>query len=117
IGRRAIDFHLAGLQAMGADVREGDGVVDVFADDLHGASITLAFPSVGATENLLMAGVPADGVTVIDNAAREPEVQDLCRMLFAMGAEIDGIGTSTLRITGVDELAGVTWHTVPDRIQ
>ena len=86
IGRRAIDFHLAGLRAMGAEVTEGDGVVEIDAPDLHGASITLEFPSVGATENLLMAGVLADGVTVIDNAAREPEVQDLCRMLFAMGA-------------------------------
>ncbi len=117
IGQRAIDFHLAGLQAMGADVREVDGFVEITADDLHGANITLEFPSVGATENLLMAAVLADGVSVIDNAAREPEIQDLCRMLFAMGAEIEGIGTSTLRITGVDELSGVTWHTVPDRIQ
>ena len=117
IGRRAIDFHLAGLRAMGAEVRDVDGFVEITADDLQGANITLEFPSVGATENLLMAGVLADGVTVIDNAAREPEVQDLCRMLFAMGAQIDGIGTSTLRITGVDELSGVTWHTVPDRIQ
>lgn len=117
IGTRAIDFHVAGLVAMGADVSQADGIVEVRADDLHGANITLEFPSVGATENLLMAGVLADGTTVIDNAAREPEVQDLCRMLFAMGAEIDGIGTSTLRITGVDELTGVTWHTVPDRIQ
>jgi UDP-N-acetylglucosamine 1-carboxyvinyltransferase len=91
--------------------------VEVRADDLHGASITLEFPSVGATENLVMAAVLADGVTVIDNAAREPEIQDLCRMLFAMGAHIDGIGTSRLRVEGVDELSGVTWHTVPDRIQ
>ena len=117
IGRRAIDFHLTGLRAMGAEVRDVDGFVEVTADDLHGANITLEFPSVGATENLLMAGVLAQGVTVIDNAAREPEIQDLCRMLFAMGAEIDGIGTSTLRVTGVDELSGITWHTVPDRIQ
>jgi UDP-N-acetylglucosamine 1-carboxyvinyltransferase len=80
-------------------------------------TITLEFPSVGATENLVMAGVLADGVTVIDNAAREPEIQDLCRMLFAMGAEIDGIGTSTLRSRASTELSGVTWHTVPDRIQ
>lgn len=117
IGRRAIDFHLAGLTAMGAEVRHVDGIIDVRADDLRGAHITLEFPSVGATENLLMAAVLADGVTVIDNAAREPEVQDLCRMLFAMGAEIQGIGTSTLRITGVEGLSGVTWHTAPDRIQ
>jgi UDP-N-acetylglucosamine 1-carboxyvinyltransferase len=117
IGKRAIDFHLTGLSAMGAEVVEGDGFVDVRADDLHGASITLEFPSVGATENLLMAAVLADGVTVIDNAAREPEIQDLCRMLFAMGAEIEGLGTSTLRVTGVEALSGVTWHTVPDRIQ
>jgi UDP-N-acetylglucosamine 1-carboxyvinyltransferase len=117
IGKRAIDFHLAGLTAMGADVIELDGAVEVRADDLHGASITLEFPSVGATENLVMAAVLADGVTVIDNAAREPEIQDLCRMLFAMGAHIDGIGTSRLRVEGVEELSGVTWHTVPDRIQ
>ncbi len=118
IGQRAIDFHLAGLQAMGAEVTQGDdGVVDVRADDLHGATITLEFPSVGATENLLTAAVLADGVTTIDNAAREPEVQDLCRMLRAMGADIEGIGTSRLEVTGVDGLKGVTWHTVPDRIQ
>lgn len=118
IGQRAIDFHLAGLQAMGAEVTQGDdGVVDVRADDLHGATITLEFPSVGATENLVTAAVLADGVTTIDNAAREPEVQDLCRMLRAMGAHIDGIGTSRLEVTGVEGLKGVTWHTVPDRIQ
>ena len=117
IGKRAIDFHLAGLSAMGAEVVEHDEYVEVFAEDLHGTTITLEFPSVGATENLLMAAVLADGVTVIDNAAREPEIQDLCRMLFAMGASIEGIGTSRLQVTGVDELGGVTWHTVPDRIQ
>lgn len=117
IGRRGIDLHLAGLTAMGAEVRRVDGGVEVEAPRLHGARITLEFPSVGATENLVMAAVLADGVSVIDNAAREPEIQDLCRMLVAMGAAIDGIGSATLTISGVDRLDGVSWNVVPDRIQ
>ena len=117
IGKRAIDLHLMGLMEMGARIEHGDGYFDVLAPDLHGARITLEYASVGATENLVMAAVLADGVTVIDNAAREPEIQDLCRMLVAMGATIDGIGTSTVTVSGVDRLEGVTWTVVPDRIE
>jgi len=117
IGKRAIDLHLMGLEEMGAHIEHGEGFIDVIAPDLHGARITLEYASVGATENLVMAATLADGVTVIDNAAREPEIQDLCRMLVAMGATIDGIGTSTVTIHGTDRLEGVTWTVVPDRIE
>jgi len=117
IGKRAIDLHLDGLRQMGAEVSETDDEVHVRADRLHGARITLEFPSVGATENLVMAAVRADGVTVIDNAAREPEIQDLCRMLVGMGATIDGIGSATVTIRGTRDLSGITWTVVPDRIE
>ncbi len=117
IGARSIDLHLRGLQAMGAEVSERGGEVEVVARELHGAMITLDFPSVGATENLVMAAVLADGTTLIENAAREPEIQDLCRMLTTMGAHIDGIGAPTLEIEGVDRLRGVAWETCPDRIE
>ncbi len=117
IGARTIDLHARGLEAMGATVTVDNGEVEVVAPDLHGALVTLDFPSVGATENLLMAAVLADGPTVIDNAAREPEVQDLARMLVAMGARIEGIGSPTLEIDPVDRLAPVTWETCPDRIE
>jgi UDP-N-acetylglucosamine 1-carboxyvinyltransferase len=117
IGARAIDLHLRGLIAMGATVNEHPGEVEVIADDLHGAIITLDFPSVGATENLVMAAVRTDGTTIIENAAREPEIQDLCRMLEAMGARIDGIGTPNLEIEGVDRLDSVAWETCPDRVE
>ncbi len=117
IGKRAIDLHLMGLEQMGAHIEHGDGFIDVAAPDLHGARITLEYASVGATENLVMAASLADGVTVIDNAAREPEIQDLCRMLVAMGATIDGIGTSTVTVHGADRLEGVAWTVVPDRIE
>jgi UDP-N-acetylglucosamine 1-carboxyvinyltransferase len=117
IGARAIDLHLRGLEAMGATVWERDGEVEVHADDLHGAFLTLDFPSVGATENLLLAATMADGETIIDNAAREPEIQDLCRMLVAMGATIEGIGSPTLAIEGVDRLGPTRWETCPDRIE
>jgi UDP-N-acetylglucosamine 1-carboxyvinyltransferase len=117
IGTRGIDMHLAGLEAMGASVQELPNGVEVHAGDLHGAQITLDFPSVGATENLLLAATLADGPTIIDNAAREPEIQDLCRMLVAMGARIDGIGEPRLQIDGVDRLEAVAWRTCPDRIE
>ncbi|MEX0831954.1 MAG: UDP-N-acetylglucosamine 1-carboxyvinyltransferase [Nitriliruptoraceae bacterium] len=117
IGARTIDLHVRGLEAMGASVHVEDGHVDVQCPRLTGAQITLEFPSVGATENLLMAATLADGVTVIDNAAREPEIRDLCNMLVSMGAIIDGIGSATLTITGVERLTGTTWTTCPDRIE
>jgi UDP-N-acetylglucosamine 1-carboxyvinyltransferase len=116
IGSRPLDMHFAGIEKMGAQVRVEHGYVVAEAPDLHGAQIWLDFPSVGATENLLTSAVLAKGTTVIDNAAREPEIVDLCRMLVAMGARIDGIGTSTLEITGVDGLRPVTHRAVADRI-
>jgi UDP-N-acetylglucosamine 1-carboxyvinyltransferase len=118
-GSRPIDMHLKGLEAMGAVFELRHGVVEASADRLHGADITLEFPSVGATENILTAAVCAKGTTVLDNAAREPEISDLCHFLVAMGAQIGGIGTSTLTIHGVEpgELQAITHAVVPDRIQ
>ena len=117
IGSRGLDMHVAGLQRMGADVTNEHGYLIATAESgLTGADVWLDFPSVGATETLLMSAVTAKGHTVIDNAAREPEIIDICTMLIAMGAQIDGVGSSTLVITGVDGLSPVTHHTVPDRI-
>src|ERR671932_563027 len=107
IGSRGLDMHVTGLQQLGAVVHVDHGFLVAEAPDgLVGAHVRLEFPSVGATENLLTAAVLAKGTTVIDNAAREPEIVDLCQMLVAMGADIDGIGTSTLEITGVEALHG-----------
>ncbi len=118
-GARPIDMHVAGLEAMGATFKFSHGYLEAFADRLHGADIVFDFPSVGATENLLTAAVLADGVTRIDNAAREPEIIDLCEFLVTMGARVSGIGTSSLVIEGVEpgSLRPVRHHTVPDRIQ
>lgn len=118
-GSRPIDMHLKGLEAMGATFEMVHGVVEARADRLHGASITLDFPSVGATENILTAAVHAKGTSVIDNAAREPEIADLCHFLVAMGAQIEGIGSSTLTVHGVEpgELHATAHSVVPDRIQ
>jgi UDP-N-acetylglucosamine 1-carboxyvinyltransferase len=118
-GSRPIDMHVAGLEAMGASFELHHGYLDARADQLHGSKITFEFPSVGATENILTAAVFAKGTTVIDNAAREPEIGDLCNFLLAMGADIEGIGSSTLVIHGVerDSLHPVTHDVVPDRIQ
>jgi UDP-N-acetylglucosamine 1-carboxyvinyltransferase len=116
IGSRPLDMHFAGLERMGADIHVEHGYIVAEASELRGAQIWLDFPSVGATENIMTAAVLAKGTTVIDNAAREPEIVDLCRMLVAMGAQIDGIGTSTLEITGVEELHPTTHHAVADRI-
>ncbi|MFT6763134.1 MAG: UDP-N-acetylglucosamine 1-carboxyvinyltransferase [Candidatus Aldehydirespiratoraceae bacterium] len=118
-GARPIDMHIAGLEAMGAEFKFSHGYLEARADRLHGADITLSFPSVGATENLMTAAVLAVGVTTIDNAAREPEITDLCEFLVAMGAQIEGIGSSRLVITGVEQsaLRPVSHRTVPDRIQ
>jgi UDP-N-acetylglucosamine 1-carboxyvinyltransferase len=118
-GARPIDMHVAGLEAMGATFKFSHGYLEAFATRLHGADITFDFPSVGATENLLTAAVLADGRTTIDNAAREPEITDLCEFLVAMGAQISGVGTSRLVIDGVEPgtLRAVSHHTVPDRIQ
>ncbi len=116
IGSRGLDYHIAGLQQMGAVITSEHGFVIAEAKQLHGASVWLEFPSVGATENLLTAAVLAKGTTVIDNAAREPEIVDICEMLTKMGARIYGAGTSVLEIEGVDGLAPVEHRTVPDRI-
>jgi UDP-N-acetylglucosamine 1-carboxyvinyltransferase len=117
IGSRGLDMHITGLQELGAVVRIEHGqVVAEVPDGLLGANLWLDFPSVGATENLVMAAVLARGTTVIDNVAREPEIIDLCQMLSAMGARIDGISSSTLVIEGVERLHPVEHSTVTDRI-
>lgn len=118
-GSRPIDMHLAGLEAMGATFELTHGDVEARAERLHGADITFEFPSVGATENIVTAAVHAKGTTVIDNAAREPEIGDLCTMLVSMGADIEGIGTSTLVVHGVEpgSLHSTDHRTITDRIQ
>ncbi len=116
IGSRGLDMHVTGLRRMGAEITGEHGFVIARAEKLCGATIWLDFPSVGATENLLMAAVLAQGVTEIDNAAREPEIVDICEMLIDMGAEISGVGTSRITVAGVRELRPVTHRTVGDRI-
>ncbi len=118
-GSRPIDMHLSGLEAMGAAITFDHGDVVAVADRLHGAEVTFEFPSVGATENILTAAVHAKGTTVIDNAAREPEISDLCTMLVSMGADIEGIGSSRLVVHGVEPgtLQATRHETVADRIQ
>lgn len=116
IGSRGLDMHIDGLERMGATVANEHGYLIAQAEHLHGATVWLDFPSVGATETVLMAAVLADGRTVIENVAREPEIVDICRMLQAMGAQIEGVGSSTLTIDGVAEMQPVTHRTVPDRI-
>jgi UDP-N-acetylglucosamine 1-carboxyvinyltransferase len=118
-GSRPIDMHVAGLEQMGATFTFGDGWVDASAGRLKGADIMFDFPSVGATENILTAAVLAHGTTTIDNAAREPEIIDLCEFLISMGADIEGVGTSRLKIHGVEhgQLRACDHETVPDRIQ
>ncbi|GLY17876.1 UDP-N-acetylglucosamine 1-carboxyvinyltransferase [Kineosporia rhizophila] len=117
IGSRGLDMHVSGLEALGAKIAVEHGFLVAEAPGgLRGAEIRLDFPSVGATENLLMAAVLANGRTVLDNVAREPEVVDLCRMLRRMGAKIDGVAGSTLEIIGTDSLSPVEHRVVPDRI-
>ena len=116
IGSRGLDMHISGLERLGATIVSEHGFLVATAPRLTGTSIWLDFPSVGATENLVMAAVLAQGITVVDNAAREPEIADLCAMLNAMGARVDGAGTSTITIDGVESLHPVTYSTVPDRI-
>ena len=116
IGQRPLDMHQAGLRKLGATTEIKHGRVVAHAEHLAGAQIWLDFPSVGATENILMAAVLADGATVIDNAAREPEIVDLCTMLAEMGAKIDGIGSSTLTVHGVTGLSPTQHRVIGDRI-
>ncbi|HEY7173354.1 MAG TPA: UDP-N-acetylglucosamine 1-carboxyvinyltransferase [Micromonosporaceae bacterium] len=117
IGSRGLDMHISGLARLGADITNQHGYVNATAPyGLKGAEIWLDFPSVGATENILMAAVRAEGITQIDNAAREPEIVDICHMLTEMGARIYGAGTSTVVVEGVDSLRPVRHRTVGDRI-
>lgn len=117
IGRRKTDLHLAGLAALGAEVSTSRGFITARARKLKGGEISLHFPSVGATENLMMAAVLAEGTTVIDNAAREPEIVDLADFLRKMGADIAGDGTSTITVRGVSKLEGCEHAPIPDRIE
>src|SRR5919106_1904121 len=118
IGPRPVDLHIKGLEELGARIELSHGYIHATAPHgLRGARLRLALPSVGATENLLMAATLADGETVIANAAREPEVVDLARCLVAMGAQIEGIGTGTLTIQGTPRLHGATYAVLPDRIE
>jgi UDP-N-acetylglucosamine 1-carboxyvinyltransferase len=117
IGSRPVDQHIKGLQAMGADIRVEHGYIIAKAPRLKGARITTDMVTVTGTENLLMAATLAEGTTVLENAAQEPEIPDLAEMLIKMGAKIEGHGTSKIRIEGVERLRGVEHHIVPDRIE
>ena len=119
IGNRPIDLHLKALEALGAEIELTAGYVKASAPGgrLPGGRYTFPVVSVGATENALMAAVTAKGTSVLGNAAREPEIVDLCRLLIAMGARIDGVGTETLTIEGVERLHGATYSVMPDRIE
>jgi UDP-N-acetylglucosamine 1-carboxyvinyltransferase len=117
IGARPVNLHIAGIRALGARIQLRNGYVEARADRLNGARLWLDNPSVGATENIMMAAVLARGLTTIENAAREPEVQDLARLLTAMGARINGAGTHVIEIEGVERLHGATHQIIPDRIE
>ncbi|MGX7328117.1 UDP-N-acetylglucosamine 1-carboxyvinyltransferase [Enterococcus bulliens] len=117
IGKRPIDLHLKGFQALGAKIIQKDGYIEAIADELTGAEIYLDFPSVGATQNIMMAAVKAKGTTIISNVAREPEIVDLANILNKMGAKIYGVGTETMRIEGVTSLHAVKHAIVQDRIE
>ncbi|MBT2691820.1 UDP-N-acetylglucosamine 1-carboxyvinyltransferase [Bacillus sp. ISL-55] len=118
IGSRPIDQHLKGFEAMGATVKVGNGFIEAEAvGGLHGAKIYLDFPSVGATENIMMAAVLAKGTTVIENVAKEPEIVDLANFLNKMGAKVKGAGTGTIKIEGVEVLFGADHNIIPDRIE
>lgn len=116
IGSRPLDMHQSGLEKLGATTRIEHGCVVAETESLRGAEIKLDFPSVGATENILTAAVLAEGETILDNAAREPEIVDLCEMLIEMGAKIEGAGLNTIRVTGVESLNPVQHEVVGDRI-
>lgn len=117
IGSRPIDLHLKGFCLLGASIKQGQGFIDARSDRLVGSRIYLDFPSVGATENLIMAATMAKGTTVIENAAEEPEVVDLANFLNTMGARVKGAGTKVVRIEGVDDLFGSSYSVIPDRIE
>ncbi len=117
IGQRPVDLHLKGFSALGAKVSMGHGFVEAKAEKLYGAKIYLDFPSVGATENLMMAATLTDGQTIIENAATEPEIVDLAKFLNKCGAKISGEGTNTICINGVSELKGCDYKVISDRIE
>lgn len=120
IGERPIELHLKGLRALGAEIDEkslSKGIVDAKAGKLKGSTIYLDFPSVGATEVIIMAASLAEGTTILENAAQEPEIVDLANYLNKMGARIKGAGTDTIKIEGVEKLHGVSHHVIPDRIE
>ena len=117
IGSRPVDLHLKGFEALGAEITRVHGYIHAKADKLKGAEIPLGFPSVGATQNIMMAAVKTPGKTVISNAAREPEIVDLGNFLNKMGAKITGLGTPTIEIEGVEELHAVEYSIMPDRIE
>lgn len=118
IGARPIELHLKGFKIMGARIEEGHGFVEATVDGrLRGGKIYLDFPSVGATENIMMAATMADGITILENAAEEPEIVDLANFLNKMGAKIKGAGTDTIKIEGVEKLHGTRHAVIPDRIE
>lgn len=117
IGSRPIDLHLKGLEALGAKIKRHDGYIEASTDGLVGANIYLDFPSVGATQNIMMAATLAKGTTVIENVACEPEIVDLANILNKMGANVKGAGTETIKIVGVDELHGTEHAIIQDRIE
>lgn len=117
IGTRPIDLHLKGMEALGATINMDKGYIEARADKLKGSKIYLDFPSVGATENIMMAATLAEGVTVIENAAEEPEIVDLANFLNSMGASVMGAGTNVIRIKGVKYLRETTHTVIPDRIE
>ena len=117
IGARPVNLHVAGLQAMGADVVVEEGFIKARSERLSGAHIVFDTVTVTGTENLLMAAVLAEGETVLENAAREPEITDLANFLIGMGAEIGGVGSSTLVVNGVERLGGTRYEVLPDRIE
>ena len=117
IGTRPIDIHLKNLEKMGVNIDLNSGYVEAHTDELVGTKLALKFPSVGATENLMMAAVFANGQTVIENAAKEPEIDDLANFLNSMGAKISGIGTSKIVIDGVKELFPTEYEAIGDRIE
>jgi len=117
IGSRPVDLHLKGLAAMGAEIEHTHGYIEATATKLTGAKIYLDFPSVGATENIMMAATHAEGQTIIENAAVEPEIVDLANFLNTAGAEVRGAGTDTIKINGVKDMKGTSHSVIPDRIE
>ena len=117
IGARPIDLHLKAFQKLGIQVEEVSGFIHCKTEKIVGADINLDFPSVGATENIILASIYADGITTISNAAMEPEIEDLAKCLNKMGAKIEGAGTNYIKITGVKKLKSISYSVMPDRIE